>query len=140
MNVWVQSIRIGAVTGIRSTAGLRAAGDGFGFERYHKWFNRAVWLEGVGDKLPWIPARTMAPSLIARGALGGASAVALDRQGSRRKRLLLGAVGAAAAIAMAHAATGARRFLGRRSRFAGAAGGLLEDAVVAAAVRSRRAA
>lgn len=85
--------------------------------------------ELVADKLPFVPARTELPSLIGRassGALCGA-AVAARRGGSQP---LAAAVGAAAAVGMAHLAYRLRKRAGETTGAPDTVFALAEDAVV----------
>lgn len=137
MNKWARAASMGAVTGIRSAAGLRIAADSYSLGRFRPWVSRMLWAEAAMDKMPFMPARTQAVSLVGRGLLGGLAGASIDgRESERAKdRLLLGAVGAASAVAATFAACRLRQSLGRRSRIAGAAMGVAEDVVVAAVTR-----
>jgi uncharacterized membrane protein len=122
-----KAVVVGAITGIRSTAGLKQIFD------QSKIVKIIALFESVGDKLPFTPARTQVVSLLARAGLGGFAAALFDDK--RRERLLLAAVGATSAIGFTIAITRIRTRLGEKSRVAGTAFGFAEDGAVACAGR-----
>jgi uncharacterized membrane protein len=124
-NEWVKAATIGALTGVRSMAAVRAALPGRRLAR------SAAWAESVADKLPFIGARTQPLSLVARAALGGwaASAIAGARE-DRGRKLALAAVGAAAAVGTTYAICGARTWVAAQGRLRSLAAGLAEDGLV----------
>jgi uncharacterized membrane protein len=87
--------------------------------------------ELAADKLPWLPARTSPPALVARalsGAITGAAVAAPHRRLSAGRALL----GAAAAVASSFAFYKLRRLATRRLGLPNAVAGLMEDAVAVA--------
>ncbi|WP_373048731.1 DUF1990 family protein [Vulgatibacter sp.] len=84
--------------------------------------------EMLADKLPFLPPRTQAPSMLARMVAGGFVA----GRAARKRRATLGpvALGAAAAAAAAWAAYEARRRAAGRSRALGYAVAVAEDTLV----------
>lgn len=123
---------MGGITGIRSTAGLRQIFD------HSAAVKTLCYLESVGDKLPFIPARTQAMSLLARAGFGGFAASRLADEKS--KRIIYGVIGAVSAVACTYAATQIRTKLGERSRLTSALLGFAEDGIVTWAERNLRAA
>jgi uncharacterized membrane protein len=88
--------------------------------------------EAIADKLPFMPSRTMPPSLITRAVSGGLSGASLTS--SRRRSPFWGAViGAAAAVGATYAAYEFRQRAGKRLNVPDFVVALAEDAVVAAA-------
>ncbi len=86
--------------------------------------------ELVADKLPFMPKRTKAPSVIARGVTGGLSGAAICS--SKRKSVLAGAlIGAAAAIGATYGAYQLRRWAGKKFHTADPIIAIVEDVVVA---------
>jgi uncharacterized membrane protein len=135
MNDWIKAASLGMITGVRSTAGLRAVGRHYLLDRYQPWLGRLAWAESAFDKLPWIPSRTQAVSLVGRGVLGAAAGANVRPGADRAQRALLIAVGAASAIAATYAFCGVRRAVGKRGRIAGTVAGFAEDALVEAVRR-----
>lgn len=127
----MKAAAVGAITGIRSTAGLNQV---FDQSNVVKGF---VLLESVGDKLPFIPARTQVPSLLARATFGGFAASSLASE--KRDRMTYALIGALSAVACTFAVTQLRVKLGEKSRVTGTLLGFAEDGVVAWAGRSLRA-
>jgi uncharacterized membrane protein/uncharacterized protein (UPF0548 family) len=87
--------------------------------------------ELIADKLPWIPARTAPPSLVARalsGALAGAAVAAPHRRMTVGRALL----GAAAAVASSFAFYKLRQVATRDWGVPNVVAGLVEDAVALA--------
>lgn len=121
---------LGAVTGIRSTAGLTtiARHGKSGFARGSLLLAAG---EAIADKAIDLPARTELVPLAARGILG---AVAAGTFAQRRGASVLesAAVGAAAALASAWVATNIRRYITTNYDVPDAAIGLAEDALVLA--------
>ena len=135
MNKWIKAANLGAMTGLRSTAGLRAAGRHYELGAYRSWFDRMLWVESACDKLPWMPARTQSVSLVGRGVLGGVAGSGVDRQGGRKERAYLGALAAVSALATTYAASRLRRRIARSGWWMNGVAGLLEDVIVAAVSR-----
>lgn len=127
---------LGAVTGIRSTAGMTAlTHGGRGGRGLERLFARGTELlasgELIADKAIALPARTETTPLLARAVLGGAAAGLFAR---RRGAGLVAsvAIGAGTAVVSAFAATTLRRTITTRTRVPDAVVGLAEDAVVVA--------
>lgn len=84
--------------------------------------------ELLGDKLPFAPDRTMAPSMVFRALSGGMTAAALA--GARRESVLVPAViGAVTACVSAKIALDLRKRYGSANGWSNAALGLAEDAL-----------
>jgi len=107
-------------------------------------------MELVADKLPFVPARTQLPSLLARAASGAltvatAGAPRPRRWGFGRRRARLSEelapalAGAVAAVASAGAAYYLRRTMKQRWGVSSLVGGLLEDAMLLMAASRLRA-
>lgn len=124
---------LGAVTGVRSTAGFTAlahAGDTSTILARVTEFLASG--ELIADKAANLPARTEATPLIGRAVLGAAAAgFYAHRRGSGL--LAAVAIGAASAIATTFAATRVRRLITTRTAVPDAVVGLAEDAIVLAA-------
>jgi uncharacterized membrane protein len=97
-----------------------------------------VFLEAVADKLPFIPARTQAMSLLARAGLGGYAASLLAEK--KQDRLAFAAVGVLSALICTFAVTQIRTRLGAKNRVTGTFLGFAEDGIVAWAGKSLNAA
>jgi len=123
----IDIIALGALTGMRSMAGPAA----LAFRHGGPVRNIALVLaagEMVLDKAPFIGDRIAAAPLLGRAVMGALAGGLVARQVG--PHVPAGAaLGAAAAVAMAHVAFRARRGLG----LPGIVGGLLEDAIVAGA-------
>ena len=86
--------------------------------------------ELVADKLPFMPNRTQAPSLVARGITGAFTGAAIGS--SKKRSAVLGAlIGAGAAIGASYAAYHLRRKAAEK--IPATVAGLIEDAVAAGA-------
>jgi uncharacterized membrane protein len=118
---------IGGITGIRSTAGLRHVFD------QNKAVKAFAWMETLADKMPFIPARTQAPSLLARAGFGGYAASSFATE--KRQRMTYAVIGAASAVLCAFVATKIRTKLGEKNRVASTMIGFAEDGIVAWAGR-----
>lgn len=131
MDTRLAGAALGAVTGIRSTAGLTAIARG-GKARFARGSLLLAAGEAIADKAIDLPARTEFAPLAARGILGAVAAGAFARkQGGGVVESAV--VGAAAALATAWAATTLRRFMTKNYDVPDAAIGLAEDALVLAA-------
>jgi uncharacterized membrane protein len=124
---------LGAVTGVRSTAGFTAlahAGTAPGLITRITEFLASG--ELIADKAVNLPARTEPAPLIGRAVLGAAAA---GFYAHRHRAGLPGAIaiGAAAAVATTFAATRLRRLITTRTAVPDALVGLAEDAIVLAA-------
>lgn len=127
---------LGAVTGVRSTAGMTALAHGAtGGDLTARLLARGTELlasgEIIADKAIALPARTEPAPLVGRIVLGGLAAGLFAR---RRDNgiIVAAAIGAAAAACTTFAATRLRRWITSRSDFPDAAVGAIEDAVVVA--------
>jgi len=86
--------------------------------------------EVIADKLPFIPKRTKAPSLIARTVSGALSGAAIAS--SKKRSGILGALlGAAGAIAATYGVYALRKAAGEKLRIPDPIVAVLEDATVA---------
>ncbi len=84
--------------------------------------------EMVADKMPFVPARTELPSLIGRAASGAlCGAVVAARRGGSQP--VAAAIGAAAAVGMAHLAYRVRKRVGEATGLPDVVVALTEDAV-----------
>jgi uncharacterized membrane protein len=119
-----RTLALGAITGMRSTAGAATLAYEHGGA-----VSQVVGLlaagELIADKTPFIGDRIDPGPLAARALLGAAVGAAVAYE-ERDNLLLGGLIGAATAIAVAHLAFHARRRLPLSNPLAGA----LEDAVV----------
>jgi uncharacterized membrane protein/uncharacterized protein (UPF0548 family) len=86
--------------------------------------------ELVGDKLPFMPARTTPPALAGRVLTGALTAAAISAPGGRRLSLSRGLLGAGAAVASAFTFARLRGLASGRLGVPNVAAGLLEDALV----------
>lgn len=128
---WGRGLGLAAVTGLRSGLGpallVRRVRGRPGLRRLATLF--AI-VELIADKLPWVPARTRPPGLIARAA-GGALVGAVAGPGRGRRigtaGLLLGAATALAAAFVGERARGALTRLLGGGAFANGLAGALED-------------
>ena len=119
-----RTLALGAITGMRSTAGAAT----LAYE--HGGLVRDVFAllaagEMVADKLPFIGDRIDAGPLAARALMGAAVGAAVAYE-ERDNLLVGGLVGAATAVAVAHLAFHARKRLAQSSPI----GGAIEDALV----------
>ena len=86
--------------------------------------------EAIADKLPFMPKRTQAPSLLGRAAMGGLSGAAISS--SKRKSPFWGAiVGAAGAIGATYAFCYLRQAAKEKLHVPDAVAAIVEDAIVA---------
>lgn len=86
--------------------------------------------ELIADKLPFMPKRTKAPSVVARGISGGLSGAAICL--SKRRSVLAGAlIGAAAAVGATYGAYQLRRRAGQKFHLPDPVVAIVEDAIVA---------
>ena len=88
--------------------------------------------ERIADKLPFIPARTQAGPLIARGLSGGISGAAISAR-TKRPWWAGALIGAATAIGASFGAYRLRKWIHDEFKIPDAVTGVVEDAVVAAA-------
>jgi uncharacterized membrane protein len=84
--------------------------------------------ELVGDKLPFAPDRTIAPSMLVRAVSGGISAAALA-SAQRQPSLLPALIGATAACLSAEIGIRLRKRYGSSNAFTNAALGFAEDSL-----------
>ncbi|MFC3609659.1 DUF4126 domain-containing protein [Stutzerimonas tarimensis] len=141
------ALAIGVVTGMRSMLAPTMVGaalaersdiDGAGgpaerlaAPRTQRWLLPLAVGELLGDKMPFAPDRTIAPSLLARAVSGGFCAAALA--GVRREPVLAPAlIGATAACVSSVVAIRLRKRYGRSGEVANAALGLAEDCLALA--------
>lgn len=137
---------LGAMTGVRSTAGFAFMATHYtrdGLTRragpITRWAARSAVArlsalmaagEAIADKLPFVPARDRPVPLLTR-ALAGAFVGVMLADARREPKVLPAAVGAAAATAAAIGITRLRRATTRRGRLPDPAVGAGEDAAVA---------
>lgn len=126
---------VGAITGVRSTAGLAAVAHRKArFGMAERLIARGATLlasgESIADKAVDLPARTEPAPLLARAVLGGLAAGLFAR---RRTNLVTAvALGSATAVVTAVAATRLRRTITENTGIPDAAVGVAEDLVVLA--------
>jgi len=145
--VYTEAAALGALTGIRSTAGPAAvgelsnagliAGEGsplawFNHEGVGKVLRLLVAGESIADKLPFIPARTEAGPLAARAIGGGLSGAAVCAA-AKRPWWIGALIGAGAAVGASFAATKLREYATKQHDVPDRVIGVIEDAVVAGA-------
>jgi len=118
-------LALGAITGVRSMAGLAALAMARGGEDRWPMMAAAVG-EAIADKTPFIGNRTDTLPLVGRAAIGGVlgALVAAEQDDDAVRGALIGAITAVAAAQLA--------FHARTRLVRGVAGGLLEDALVLA--------
>ena len=141
-NLLLAALALGVVTGMRSmlapamTGRALAARDDLddadqpapmlasrGAQRFFVPMSAA---EMLGDKMPFAPDRTIAPSMLVRALSGGVTAAALA--GARREPVWLPAlIGASAALIASEIGLGLRKRYGSSSGLANAALGFVED-------------
>jgi uncharacterized membrane protein len=143
MNPRLQSAALGALTGIRTTAGMTVAArvlsdQGRASSRLAQGLRLVAAGEAVADKFPQLLARTSVPSLLAR--VGAGAAAAAYASSHRGQRLTNGLIGAAAALAATYAIYALRARATRRSKPVGYTVAILEDTIVrtAGAALARR--
>jgi uncharacterized membrane protein len=143
-SVAARALGLGAITGLRSTAGPAALSravvqgevDGLrdtplallGSSRVSRLLTVFEIGELVGDKLPVTPSRTSPPPLIGRAVSGALVGAALFLSEGRRAATG-GVLGAASAVAGAYAGERLRVQLGQRSGLPDPVVALLEDGI-----------
>ena len=125
IDTWKKIVALGALTGMRSMAGLAT------LARTHRRARSVMAFAAVGemiaDKTPWIADRIDPLPLGGRAIMG--AAVGAFVANDQRQHVVLGAmIGAATAVAAAHLAYRVRK----RLPLPGIAAGLLEDGLVLA--------
>ena len=133
-SVLLETLALGALTGMRSMAGPATIAF-----RYGGAIRKVALVLAAGemivDKLPVVGDRIEAAPLVGRAVMGALAGGLIARE-ARSPVAVGAAVGAAAALAAAHVAFRLRQGLGGPAL----AGGLLEDAIVvgAGAILTRR--
>ena len=141
-NLLIAALALGVVTGMRSMLAPAITGRALatrddlddadqpatmlasrGAQRF---FVPMAAAEMLGDKMPFAPDRTIAPSMLVRALSGGVTAAALA--GARRESVWLPAlIGASAALIASEVGLGLRKRYGSSSGLVNAALGLAED-------------
>ncbi len=122
---WGTIIAFGALTGMRSMAGIATLA--MSHHRARALMAVAAAGEMAADKTPWVGDRVAPLPLAGRAVIGAAVGAFIARE-QRKEVLLGGALGAATAVVVAHLAYRARKNLPLPNVVAG----LLEDSLVLA--------